>query len=227
VETCSGFEVRCSSAKGRDTGRAPLPPDSASLLFAMASGAGQRSWLLDLFESALSRSFGYPTPSTPMRRMDHPTAFRLPCHDQSDCSLFHSLPGEVRDKIFTFALNCYQNPLKEWYKDTSYVRPGNTAPQVADVALLRTCQRIYKENCTSSPDQNRWHSNLTYHSRVSSMGQRDAHLLPGHAGATARERFNHGDQRVPTAARSTVRGSWRDRDLARAGLCSDVPVGAG
>lgn len=78
------------------------------------------------------------------KMMNHITAFELPCAGQADSPLF-DLPGEIRDKIFTFTLNCYDNPAKLWDKDTSYVRPDYSAPPVADTALLRTCQRAYTE----------------------------------------------------------------------------------
>jgi hypothetical protein len=83
--------------------------------------------------------------------MDHITDFQRPRDDQHGSCLFASFPGEVRDKICTFVLNCHEsnNPAKLWDNDSSYVRPGYSAPQVADTALLRTCQRIYTESKSS------------------------------------------------------------------------------
>ncbi|KIW71874.1 hypothetical protein PV04_00103 [Phialophora macrospora] len=80
--------------------------------------------------------------------MNHITVFRLPRNDQQGSCLFASFPGEVRDRICTFVLNCYEsnNPARLWNNDSSYVRPGYSAPHVADTALLRTCQRLYTEN---------------------------------------------------------------------------------
>ena len=92
--------------------------------------------------------FGYPK-QTPTRAMEHITVFKLPCHEQSGSSLFSYFPGEVRDRIFAFALSCHENPKKLWDKDTPYVRPGYNAAQVADVALLQTCQRVYIESMPS------------------------------------------------------------------------------
>ena len=84
--------------------------------------------------------------------MDHISDFQLARDDQSDSILF-TLPGEVRDKIFTFTLNCFENLAKQWDKNSSWVRPEYGAPLIADTALLQTCQRIYTENCKclSSP----------------------------------------------------------------------------
>ncbi|EXJ65489.1 hypothetical protein A1O7_01830 [Cladophialophora yegresii CBS 114405] len=80
--------------------------------------------------------------------MDNITVFQLPRHDQRGSCLFDTLPGEVRDRICTFALNCYESTklANKWDIDSSYVRPGYRAPHVADTALLRTCQRVYTEN---------------------------------------------------------------------------------
>ena len=78
--------------------------------------------------------------------MNHITAFELPCADQSLSVLFRDLPGEVRDRIFTYVLSCYENLAKVWDKDSSYVRPNYHAPPIADTALLRTCQSVYVES---------------------------------------------------------------------------------
>jgi hypothetical protein len=47
------------------------------------------------------------------------TEFGLPQHDQQDCPLFSKLPGEIRDRIFFFALSCYDNPAQLWDKNTT------------------------------------------------------------------------------------------------------------
>lgn len=78
--------------------------------------------------------------------MNHITAFELPCIDQSASTLFAELPGEVRDRIFTYVLSCYENTAKTWDTNSSYVRPDYHAPQAADTALLRTCQSVYTES---------------------------------------------------------------------------------
>ena len=76
-------------------------------------------------------------------------AFKQPRHEQLSSIFFDYFPGEVRDKIFTFALNCYEDPKKLWDINTPYVRPGYSAAQVADTALLQTCQRVYAESKSS------------------------------------------------------------------------------
>ena len=82
-------------------------------------------------------------------KMDPAAAFEQNRQEQLSSPFFNYFPGEVRDKIFTFVLNCYENPKKLWDKNTPYVRPGYNAAQVADTALLRTCQRIYAESKSS------------------------------------------------------------------------------
>ncbi len=85
--------------------------------------------------------------------MGHSAAFKQRRDEQSTSLFFNYFPGEVRDKIFTFALNCYEDPKNLWDKDTPYRRPGYSAAQIADTALLQTCQRIYAESkCSSEGD---------------------------------------------------------------------------
>ncbi|KAI1617314.1 hypothetical protein EDD36DRAFT_431063 [Exophiala viscosa] len=78
--------------------------------------------------------------------MNRITAFKLPCNEQLGCTLFDNFPGEIRDRIFTFALSCYDDQARKWDRNSSFVRPDYSAPEVADTALLQTCQRIYAEN---------------------------------------------------------------------------------
>lgn len=77
--------------------------------------------------------------------MDHLTAFKSSQKDQSESSLFTILPGEIRDRVYSYALSLYNSENEVWHKNSSWVRPGYDAPQTADTALLRTCQKIYSE----------------------------------------------------------------------------------
>ena len=77
--------------------------------------------------------------------MDHLTSFKLSCNGQSQTSFFETLPGEIRDRIFAHNLSCFDDKTQIWDKNSSWVRPGYDAPQKADTALLRTCQRVYTE----------------------------------------------------------------------------------
>ena len=42
--------------------------------------------------------------------MDLLSAPQLPFDSQDNCELFEKLPGEVRDRIYTFALSYYDDP---------------------------------------------------------------------------------------------------------------------
>jgi hypothetical protein len=77
--------------------------------------------------------------------MEHRTTFSNPLADQSDSPLFSVLPGEVRDRIFEYALRSYDDTSNAYSKDESYRRPGYLAPSKADRALLQTCQQVYAE----------------------------------------------------------------------------------
>jgi hypothetical protein len=85
--------------------------------------------------------------------MDHNAVFKLPRSDQSSSVLFSLVPGEVRDKIFTYALLCHEDLNRLWDKDTLYVRPGYAARQTCDTALLQTCQRVFVESVLNLPHE--------------------------------------------------------------------------
>ena len=65
--------------------------------------------------------------------------------DQSQSPLFGKIPGEIRNKIFTYALSIYEDQSRAYDENTSYRRPGYTAPHKIDYTLLQTCQKIYTE----------------------------------------------------------------------------------
>lgn len=87
------------------------------------------------------------------------------CLPQTESVLFSSFPGEIRDLIFYYALCDYEDTKKLYDQNTCYRRPGYFAPRRADTALLRTCQRIYRE-AWFLPWTNREHTFfLTHHDR--------------------------------------------------------------
>ena len=77
--------------------------------------------------------------------MRHVSAFTKPLADQSSSPLFGVLPGEVRDRIFQFALCSYDDTSKLYDVGIAHRRPGYLAPTKSDRALLQTCQQVYNE----------------------------------------------------------------------------------
>ena len=70
----------------------------------------------------------------------------IPFKMQEDSLLFNLVPGEIRDRIFQYAVTEHAIRKEEFQKNTHYYRPGfRFADQEIDTALLRTCRRIYQE----------------------------------------------------------------------------------
>ena len=70
----------------------------------------------------------------------------LSANAQEDCPFFELLPGEIRDRIFQYAVTEHAIREKEYDKSAHYYRPGfRFADQKLDTALLRTCRRIHQE----------------------------------------------------------------------------------
>lgn len=67
------------------------------------------------------------------------------CLPQTQSVLFSLVPGEIRDQIFRYALSDYEDESDLYAEDTCYRRPGYFAPRRNDTALLRTCQKVYRE----------------------------------------------------------------------------------
>jgi hypothetical protein len=65
--------------------------------------------------------------------------------NQSQSPLFSLLPGEIRDRIFAYALADFEDTSVVYDSDTCYRRPDYAAPRRSDTALLRTCQLVYQE----------------------------------------------------------------------------------
>ncbi|KAI9761999.1 MAG: hypothetical protein M1840_001497 [Geoglossum simile] len=64
---------------------------------------------------------------------------------QLSCPLFTRIPGEIRTRIFEFALAEYDDTFRPYDETAFYYRPGYHYRQRIDTALLRTCRLIYLE----------------------------------------------------------------------------------
>ncbi|RFN53434.1 hypothetical protein FIE12Z_2259 [Fusarium flagelliforme] len=64
---------------------------------------------------------------------------------QEHSPLFHVLPGEIRDSIFSYVLTDHPDPSNQFSDKTCYTRPSWKADQSTDTRLLRTCRAIYRE----------------------------------------------------------------------------------
>ena len=65
---------------------------------------------------------------------------------QEDCPLFSRIPGEIRDRIFQYAVTEHAFRKQEYEKNAHYYRPGfRFADQKIDTTLLLTCRRIHQE----------------------------------------------------------------------------------
>ena len=69
-----------------------------------------------------------------------------PTSMQEESPLFNLIPGEIRDRIFQYAVTEHAIRKEEYEKNAHYYRPGfRFADQKIDTALLRTCRRVYQE----------------------------------------------------------------------------------
>lgn len=64
---------------------------------------------------------------------------------QNVSPLFSTIPKEIRDLIFEYALRAYPDPRRPYESTAQYARPGSTGhPRIA-AELLSTCKAIYTE----------------------------------------------------------------------------------
>lgn len=63
---------------------------------------------------------------------------------QFESPLFHLLPLEIRQNIWSLVLTSYTAP-KEYPENECWVRPSCYAPLWCDLQLLQTCRAIYSE----------------------------------------------------------------------------------
>ena len=64
--------------------------------------------------------------------------------EQTQSPLFQ-IPGEIRDRIYSYALSEFEDTSTIFDSNSCYRRPEYAAPRRSDTALLRTCQRAYQE----------------------------------------------------------------------------------
>ena len=64
--------------------------------------------------------------------------------EQTQSPLFQ-IPGEIRDRIYSYVLAEFEDTSTIFDNDSCYRRPEYAAPRRSDTALLRTCQRVYQE----------------------------------------------------------------------------------
>lgn len=82
---------------------------------------------------------------------------------QQQCPLFNTLPAEIRNRIFHFALSPYTNKESPYPTNEYYYRPHfRYGDECFDTALLRTCRLIHSE--TSQIPASRYVA-VEYHSR--------------------------------------------------------------
>jgi hypothetical protein len=69
------------------------------------------------------------------------------CNPQRKSPLFNTLPGELRNEIFKWALIQYDDPLpeKRYEEDSYWYRPGFKAAKRSEIGLLTTCRMVYCE----------------------------------------------------------------------------------
>lgn len=64
---------------------------------------------------------------------------------QCECPLFAKLPGEIREKIYGFALGSSDDRSRPFDRQHHHYRPGHEYRQRHDFRLLETCKRVYLE----------------------------------------------------------------------------------
>lgn len=66
-------------------------------------------------------------------------------NEQSKSPLFATIPQEIRDLIFEYALASYPDPDRPYRSNERFARPGASGhPRIA-TELLRTCKAVYVE----------------------------------------------------------------------------------
>lgn len=94
------------------------------------------------------------------------SAICLESEDPQSSSLLFQLPGELRDRIYDFALAASEDKSQQYDSNTYWARPQYSAPRKSDLALLRTCRKAYREawfKSWSLADHSFW---LTGHDRA-------------------------------------------------------------
>ncbi|KAJ8114440.1 hypothetical protein OPT61_g3676 [Boeremia exigua] len=68
-----------------------------------------------------------------------------PVNSQLQSPLFGTLPGEIRNQVFSLALMQHDDEADTYPTDSYWYRPGFSAPQKSNSALLQTCKMAYAE----------------------------------------------------------------------------------
>lgn len=66
-------------------------------------------------------------------------------HPQNHSPLFSTLPGEIRQRIYTFVLSSFDDLSKPFNPQHHHYRPGYRYGQKYDLRLLQTCKRVWHE----------------------------------------------------------------------------------
>ena len=97
-----------------------------------------------------STPFNYIQRKRALKHASKPTAVakitsRPYINPQIASPLFSTLPAEIRNHIFYYALLAYPDPARPYSRHSFWYRPGYTHARAIAVALLLTCRRIYLE----------------------------------------------------------------------------------
>lgn len=95
-------------------------------------------------------SLNYIKKKRAIRNASKPTAVsvitsRPYINPQTASSLFSTLPAELRNLVFQFALTGYPDPDRPYSRHSFWYRPGYTHARKIAIELLLTCRRIYLE----------------------------------------------------------------------------------
>ncbi|KAF8177038.1 hypothetical protein BJ912DRAFT_884393 [Pholiota molesta] len=127
------------SWQGRLRVRANGPPNARKTFRGGASGSQQQQ-------------SNAPTP--PPQRRSLIASLEGASDPQDGSPLFITIPPEIRNRIFAFALTSYDDKSHPYPEDAYYYRPGYHYRQRIDTALLATCRRIYSETHDLPVSQN-------------------------------------------------------------------------
>ncbi|KAH6907912.1 hypothetical protein BKA70DRAFT_1104283, partial [Coprinopsis sp. MPI-PUGE-AT-0042] len=82
--------------------------------------------------------------------------------------LFHAFPAEIQAEVFALTVASFPDTPRPYPFDSFIYRPGYIAPRKKDLALLKTCKRVYqeakelvwKEGCGNDEETFWWGNNL-------------------------------------------------------------------
>ncbi|KAF2192360.1 hypothetical protein K469DRAFT_620529 [Zopfia rhizophila CBS 207.26] len=118
----------------RQDGEHPFPESSSS-----QGSNPQRDPLDDSLDQLLQPNDSYS--QNHLLDQIHESSF----HPQEQSPLFGTIPAEIRNEIFRLALQEYDDPNKPYNVNSYHKRPGFGGQTRVDLALLRTCKRVWLE----------------------------------------------------------------------------------